>query len=37
MGGSITRVYNGQQVKFCCEPCIEKFEANQAKYLAKLR
>jgi YHS domain-containing protein len=36
MGGPVTKVYNGQQIKFCCEPCVEKFEANQAKYLAKL-
>jgi YHS domain-containing protein len=37
MGGPVTKVYNGQQIKFCCEPCVEKFEANQARYLAKLR
>jgi hypothetical protein len=36
MGGPITKVYNGQEIKFCCKPCIKKFEANQAKYLAKL-
>jgi YHS domain-containing protein len=37
MGGPITKVYNGQEIKFCCKPCIKKFEANQAKYLAKLK
>ena len=37
MGGSISRVHQGQQVKFCCKPCIRKFEANPAKYLAKLK
>ena len=37
MGGSITKVYNGQEIKFCCKPCIKKFEANPGKYLAKLR
>ena len=36
MGGSITKVYDGQEIKFCCKPCIKKFEANQAKYLSKL-
>ena len=36
MGGPITKVYNGQEIKFCCKPCIKKFEANQAKYLGKL-
>lgn len=37
MGGPITKVYNGQEIKFCCKPCVKKFEANQAKYLAKLK
>jgi hypothetical protein len=37
MGGSITKVYQGQQIKICCKPCIKKFEANPAKYLAKLK
>jgi YHS domain-containing protein len=37
MGGSIKRVYEGQEIKFCCKPCIKKFEANPAKYLAKLK
>lgn len=36
MGGPITKVYDGQEIKFCCKPCIKKFEANQAKYLSKL-
>jgi YHS domain-containing protein len=36
MGGPITKVYDGQEIKFCCKPCIKKFEANQAKYLGKL-
>jgi uncharacterized UBP type Zn finger protein len=36
MGGPVTRTYNGQQIKFCCKPCVKKFEANQPKYLAKL-
>ena len=36
MGKPITKVYGSQEIKFCCKPCIKKFEANQAKYLAKL-
>ena len=36
MGKPVTKVYNGQEIKFCCKPCIKKFEANPAKYLAKL-
>ncbi len=37
MGGEIVRIYDGQQIKFCCKPCIKKFEANKPKYLAKLK
>ncbi len=37
MGGSISRVHQGQQVKFCCKPCVRKFDAAPAKYLAKLK
>ena len=36
MGKPITKVYNGQEVKFCCKPCIAKFEKNPQKYLASL-
>jgi len=36
MGKVITKVYDGQQIKFCCKPCVGKFEKNPAKYLAKL-
>lgn len=37
MGKPITKVYNGQEIKLCCKPCIKKFDANPAKYLAKLK
>lgn len=37
MGKPITKVYNGQEVKFCCQPCTEDFAANPAKYMTKLR
>jgi hypothetical protein len=36
MGTPVTKVYDGQEIKFCCKPCVKKFEANKAKYLAKL-
>jgi YHS domain-containing protein len=36
MGDEQSIVHNGQTVKFCCEPCVDKFNANPAKYLAKL-
>jgi YHS domain-containing protein len=36
MGGPVSTVYNGQEIKFCCKPCLKKFEANPAKYLVKL-
>ncbi len=37
MGKVVTKVYDGQEVKFCCKPCVKKFDANPAKYLAKLK
>ncbi len=36
MGSPVTKVYDGQEVKFCCRPCVVKFEANPSKYLSKL-
>ncbi|MEZ5976764.1 MAG: hypothetical protein R3F34_00885 [Planctomycetota bacterium] len=36
-GGGITKVYDGQEVKFCCPGCIAEFEAHKDQYLAKLR
>ncbi len=37
MGKSITKVYQDQEIKLCCKPCIKKFDANPAKYLGKLK
>jgi len=37
MGKPIRKVYDGQEIIFCCKPCVKKFEANQAKYLGKLK
>jgi hypothetical protein len=36
MGDEQTIVYEGRVLKFCCQPCVDKFRANPAKYLAKL-
>ena len=36
MGAPVTRTYGDQEVKFCCKPCVGKFEKNPGKYLAKL-
>ena len=36
MGPVITQVHQGQEIKFCCKPCTEKFAANPAKYMARL-
>lgn len=37
MGTPITRKYGDQEVKFCCKPCIKKFEKDPEKYLGKLK
>lgn len=37
MGGPLTKVYDGQEVKFCCKGCVKDFEKDQAKYLVKLQ
>lgn len=37
MGDEQRLVYQGQELKFCCAPCVKKFQANPAKYLAKLQ
>ena len=36
MGDPVMIVYNGQEVGFCCAPCVEEFEQNPQKFLAKL-
>lgn len=37
MGGEIRIVHNGQEVKFCCKPCVGKFKKNPGKYLGKIK
>lgn len=36
MGKPVTMVYKGQEVKFCCKPCVAKFNRNPEKYLKKI-
>lgn len=36
MGPVVTKVYDGKEVKFCCKPCIAKFEKNLERNLANL-
>lgn len=36
MGDEQRIVHNGQEIKFCCKPCIPKFRANPERYLKKL-
>ena len=36
MGTPVTKVHEGQEVKFCCKPCVAKFEKDPKKYLGKL-
>ena len=36
MGDQQRIVYEGRELKFCCQPCVGKFKKNPAKYLTKL-
>jgi nitrous oxide reductase accessory protein NosL len=36
MGPPVVKVYNGQEIKFCCKNCVKDFEKEPAKYLTKL-
>lgn len=36
MGDPVSINHEGQQVKFCCKPCVKKFQADPQKYLSKL-
>ena len=37
MGTPVRLVHEGQEIKFCCKPCVKKFNANPGKYLSKLK
>lgn len=36
MGDPVVKVYDGQQVKFCCSSCVKDFEKDKAKFIAKI-
>ncbi len=36
MGEPVVMNHDGKEVKLCCDSCIEKFEADPAKYTAKV-
>lgn len=36
MGDPVTLIQEGQEVKFCCQPCVKKFKADPQKYLSTL-
>lgn len=36
MGSTIDRVYDNRLVRFCCEDCVAKFEADPATYFSKI-
>lgn len=36
MGPVVAKVYGDKQVKFCCQPCVVKFEKDPQRYLAAL-
>ena len=33
MGTPVSIVYKGKKIKFCCSPCIKKFNKSPEKYL----
>lgn len=37
MGNPVILHYEGTEVRLCCDSCIKKFEADPAKYVAKLK
>ncbi len=36
MGDPVSIEYQGQEIKFCCEPCEDEFRADPDQFLAKL-
>jgi hypothetical protein len=36
MGAAVTKVYDGREVKFCCNACPKTFAKDQAKWTKKL-
>lgn len=35
-GEPVTRVYDGREIRFCCEGCTQSFEVDKEKFLKKL-
>jgi YHS domain-containing protein len=36
MGEPVVKAIDGRQVRFCCEPCIAKFEADKTKFWSQI-
>ena len=36
MGDPVVKAYDGREIKFCCEGCLDEFEANVPAGLAKV-
>ncbi|HEY3296786.1 MAG TPA: hypothetical protein VGL38_15245 [bacterium] len=36
MGDPVVKVYDGREVKFCCNGCVSKFEKDKAAYFEKI-
>ncbi|MGB6220078.1 hypothetical protein [Haloferula sp.] len=36
MGTPVSMVYEGQEVKLCCKPCVAKFKADPQRYLSNI-
>jgi len=37
MGDPIAKVYEGQEIKVCCKPCLAVFDKDPVKYMEKLK
>ena len=37
MGDPVVRVYQGQEIKFCCQPCSDEFDLDPEYYLENLK
>ena len=37
MGTVVTKVYEAQEIKFCCKPCVKKFDKQPAQFMAQLK
>jgi len=35
MGPVVSKKHEGKTVKFCCKPCVAKFQKNPGKYLGE--